>query len=776
MPRTALLESLESRLLLSGVTLITHGLGADASDWVSSMAAAIAARPDLSADNFTTYKMTVTDPGHSGGALAVSISRKTGTLPLASAKSPEILLLLDWSDVAGSIFGGYSRSSTDVGIAVANALTAPGFLADLGGVALADLPMHLLGHSRGASVVAQIAAQLARRDVWVDQLTTFDPVPISLYSDPVAFAAQNVAFYDNYYQQQDSIAIGTAISGAQNEGPLSLPGAYVNFLGNGYHDNTHLYYQGTIDTSAGAADYNHGVSSSWYSGSDRTTTGFLWSQEVGGTRPSGGVASAFGGSASRRSVSVDLPAWSNIGSITTTSNSSLSSGQTLTANFNYQDTDSASTVTWLLDPDQNPLNGNEITITTQNLSQAGNVTAGSLSAAVPNVTTGTYYLLGRIADASGTRQTYAAGSLTITQGPTMKSSLEQFNAGFVSGWIYDPALAGGSSLVRITIDGVIRAQYAADTARADLATAFGTANHAFSYRMPCLAAGDHTVTVFALANGSATPVQLASKVFTSFSGLFDEAFYLETNPDVAAAVNAGHLVSGAQHYLLYGQYEHRQPTPLFDETYYLGFNADVAAAVANHSISSGFIHFIEYGQFEGRSPCAFWNEHAYLTMNADVAAGVAAGQYASGIEQFSLYGESQGRRPSAFFDPTFYDATYPDVAAAVAAGTFRSSFEHFLRFGAIEGRRAIALFDETYYLAHNPDVAAAVNVDHSFFTGYEHFVRSGQLEGRDPSAGFSESAYLARYPDVAAAVAAKQFRSGFEHYLLFGQAEGRLPL
>ncbi len=38
---------------------------------------------------------------------------------------------------------------------------------------------------------------------------------------------------------------------------------------------------------------------------------------------------------------------------------------------------------------------------------------------------------------------------------------------------------------------------------------------------------------------------------------FDEAFYLERFPDVAAAVAAGHLVSGEQHHRLYGRTEGR---------------------------------------------------------------------------------------------------------------------------------------------------------------------------------------------------------------------------
>jgi hypothetical protein len=41
---------------------------------------------------------------------------------------------------------------------------------------------------------------------------------------------------------------------------------------------------------------------------------------------------------------------------------------------------------------------------------------------------------------------------------------------------------------------------------------------------------------------------------------FDEAYYLEANPDVAAAVRAGVFTTGHQHYLMHGKAEGRLPT------------------------------------------------------------------------------------------------------------------------------------------------------------------------------------------------------------------------
>jgi|GEM_PF-2167310 len=424
------LESLEPRTLLAGVTIITHGLGGDTYGWIPAMTSAIAAQANLSNCNFVTYTMTVTDP-NKNGSLNVTISKTSGTSPLDSSKSPEILIDLDWSAVAGDlsvigIFGGYSLPTSVVGAAVAAALIDPTFLTDLGGAALASLPIHLIGHSRGASLVGQIALDLGKSNIWVDQLTTFDPVPSTassyLYNDPVVRAFQNVIFFDNYFQKQDSFATGFAVSGAHNVGPLSLPGGYasLSIVPGGYHNNVHLYYLGTISPTAREPLFS--PSSSWYSGDTRTTTGFAWTTLGGATRPADGIGKAFGGTASRTSVSVTQPAWADIGFLSITSGSAYTIGQNLTVNFKYQDQGSKSTITWYLDTDQNPFNGNEIALTTQNLAAAKNITNGSISITLPTVTSGTYYLLGYITDAAGSRLIYASTPISIVSPTTVIGS------------------------------------------------------------------------------------------------------------------------------------------------------------------------------------------------------------------------------------------------------------------------------------------------------------------------------------------------------------------
>ncbi|ACJ00748.1 M10 family metallopeptidase [Rhodospirillum centenum] len=102
-------------------------------------------------------------------------------------------------------------------------------------------------------------------------------------------------------------------------------------------------------------------------------------------------------------------------------------------------------------------------------------------------------------------------------------------------------------------------------------------------------------------------------------GAFDEAFYLARWADVRAAVNAGQVMSGLEHYLAFGQAEGRDPTPLFDEEAYLARWADVRAAVEAGQVRSGYEHYLNSGWREDRDPSAWFDLSAYLQRNPDVA-------------------------------------------------------------------------------------------------------------------------------------------------------------
>jgi len=74
------------------------------------------------------------------------------------------------------------------------------------------------------------------------------------------------------------------------------------------------------------------------------------------------------------------------------------------------------------------------------------------------------------------------------------------------------------------------------------------------------------------------------------SGLFDRSWYLAQNPDVAQA-----KVNPLLHYLRFGGFEGRDPSPNFCSAFYLDTYTDVKSARINP-----LVHYFMYGKTEGR--------------------------------------------------------------------------------------------------------------------------------------------------------------------------------
>ena len=281
---------------------------------------------------------------------------------------------------------------------------------------------------------------------------------------------------------------------------------------------------------------------------------------------------------------------------------------------------------------------------------------------------------------------------------------------------------------------------------------------------------------------------------TSGDPLFDSAFYLSHNPDVARAG-----VDPYKHYLTYGWKEGRDPSALFSTSYYLGHNPDVAQAKLNP-----LLHFEQYGAKEGRAPNPFFDTRYYLAQNPDVRrVGMNA------LQHFQEYGWKEGREPSLLFSDAKYLAANPDVKAAgtnplldyitvgqaqgrmtflsgstAPADPLVSAAYYDKQLGATllptgdaaeqqaaasydatgwkQGLNPDAFFDTRYYLSHNPDVAAA------HMNPLKHYEQYGWKEDRDPSAQFSTTKYLAAYSDVKAAGV-----NPLLDYVQTGQAQGR---
>ena len=252
--------------------------------------------------------------------------------------------------------------------------------------------------------------------------------------------------------------------------------------------------------------------------------------------------------------------------------------------------------------------------------------------------------------------------------------------------------------------------------------------------------------------------------------LFDAAYYLQQNPDVAAAG-----IDPYWHYMNLGWHEGRNPDAYFDTNYYLSSNPDLAAQAAislagYNSTFNPLSHFENNGWAEGRQPSLAFSDSAYLAANPDVK---AAGE--DPLVHWITAGRAEGRTIGLpGFDGNLnaadplVNAAYVDgqrgatLVPAGAAGQAQAA-EFYASAGWKAGIDPDAWFDTDYYLAQNPDVKAS-GVDPLL-----HYETVGWKQGRDPSLMFSTNKYLAAAPDVAAAGL-----NPLVHYVDIGQQEARL--
>jgi hypothetical protein len=111
------------------------------------------------------------------------------------------------------------------------------------------------------------------------------------------------------------------------------------------------------------------------------------------------------------------------------------------------------------------------------------------------------------------------------------------------------------------------------------------------------------------------------------SGLFDERFYLDHNPDAADATDP------LAHYLEAGAREGRQPHPWFDAAFYQSRYADVRGSGLNP-----LLHFLTIGLAEGRSPHPDFDPEGYSSANPDTLSS-----HLPAFSHFLRHGQLEGR-------------------------------------------------------------------------------------------------------------------------------------
>jgi hypothetical protein len=397
-------ESLECRQLFAGVTIITHGFEDTSTTWVSTMADAIADR----AGGRSAVAIYTLDVGlDSRSDLAVlGLVHQPGTATITTARSGQTILKVDWSTVSD---GAYS--TVKVGDVVARWLMDT----PVGLPSFSELPIHLIGHSRGASLNTEIAKDLGEHDIWVDQFTSLDPHPVDggsnnilgvNFGDEPMITWSNIVFADDYWRTNgngDSLdPNGLPVAGAFNQSlNASVQAHFVGLA----HDSVHSWYFGTIDQHASSDGDGIAIPSDWYGDTaaipPRAGTGFAYTLIAGGKRPTDGLAVSHGGSASRVDPGERGTQWASIGDIALSAGS-LKAGQSFKIHFTQEDRQSASAVTFYLSTGQNPFDDNTARILARgSFSAAGNVTAETLKAGTSGVAAGKYYVYAKIATADG---------------------------------------------------------------------------------------------------------------------------------------------------------------------------------------------------------------------------------------------------------------------------------------------------------------------------------------------------------------------------------------
>ncbi|HEY4328602.1 MAG TPA: zinc-dependent metalloprotease family protein, partial [Phycisphaerae bacterium] len=210
----------------------------------------------------------------------------------------------------------------------------------------------------------------------------------------------------------------------------------------------------------------------------------------------------------------------------------------------------------------------------------------------------------------------------------------------LTGDAFDPRTSDPLTL-RVDIDNKTHDTFLADESRDNLTAQFGVTVHGFTYTIPRLTQGNHTIKIYALDPFTGAAVLIATKTISSPSPLFDESYYLANNPDVVTLIAQGKYKSGWDEFQKVGQFQGRDPSLYFNTQYYLANNPDLAALSAKGKLSSPFANYVSSGQFHHRPASALFDEAFYLSTNPSVTPALLR-QYKSPIMQFLLQGSYQG--------------------------------------------------------------------------------------------------------------------------------------
>jgi len=427
----------------AGVTIITHGLDGNADGWVKGMAEQIPLYPGFQGTNYTIYKIYFNYTA-SDNTYRATWSRLAGDFPSAT-DSGEIIIAFDWSQLAdGNSFNTYQIASV-----LSTLVLETNFISELNGHALCELPIHLIGHSRGGSLMCQTSLLLGTNGVWVDHLTTLDPHPLNdsnfpydwiLYSavDAPCATYQNVLFHDNYWEKIGLLVYGEPVSGAYVRYLTDLSGGYENTDDDHWaHSNAHLWYFGTIDLDTPASDTEASITSyertNWWVQSEDyypyngVIAGFYYSLIGGGNRMGNPVVvdgynqywdlGAGYANPNRTVLPSNNGTWPNIIKFDINGTNVVVEGNLFGVKLDYQYAGNSNlTLQIYYDNDLNPYNSNSIYIGQLHPPATGANSFSyysNLGLTTTNVPPGTYAIYGKISDGVHTRYLYTPELIEI---------------------------------------------------------------------------------------------------------------------------------------------------------------------------------------------------------------------------------------------------------------------------------------------------------------------------------------------------------------------------
>jgi hypothetical protein len=437
----------------AGVTIITHGFELDTSypTWVTAMADAIPGYlqsrfPNMD-DTCSTYKLTIAAPN---GDYEFSPPTRTNGSPPSATASGEIIIELDWSAVSGEVLDDYAGTS-NVAAFVTQILLATNSFPELNGRPAIEFPIHLAGHSRGGSLMAQISYDLGTNGVWTDHLTTLDPYPLNndgnddfpatVVDAPAQYTYATVLYADNFWQDLGAGVyggdpVGEAVAGAYVRQLEDLSGGYWNVSSEDApdHSNVHLWYHGTVDLATPTSDTAALITSveraAWWESDENkgTNAGFFYSLIGGGNRMStnqplgpGTLAIVDGynrkwdfgvaGAANRTSLASNKGTWPNLIQFNVTGANTVTAGNLIDTDLYYQYAgNSNATLSIYLDADFNPYNTNSTLVLQEAAPATGAASVNhysNLGLSTANLPPGVYAIYGKISDGLHTRYLYA---------------------------------------------------------------------------------------------------------------------------------------------------------------------------------------------------------------------------------------------------------------------------------------------------------------------------------------------------------------------------------